>query len=115
MQFSRLRRTGRADFRVDIALAVGERPIAQPVHLAQLDPMRQQRFARADDHFALSSVDAHDIKWLGRGDADPASLADGVVDDAVVPAELAPVDMHDVARLRRIGAQFLDNIGVAAR
>src|SRR6185503_2958533 len=46
---------------------------------------------------------------LARRDADSTSLADGEIDHAVVAAEHAPVDVHDVARLDRARAKLFDN------
>ena len=43
------------------------------------------------------SVELDHIERLALGDADAAALADGEMDDAVVSAEHAPVDMNDVA------------------
>ena len=47
---------------------------------------------------ALVGVEMDDIERLAGGDADAAALADRVVQDAVMAAEHAAVDMDDVAR-----------------
>ncbi len=77
---------------------VAEAAIAEPVDVAQMDALRLQRLARADDHAAAGGVEMHDVERLARGDADAAALADRVVQDAVMAAEHAPVDVDDVAR-----------------
>ena len=54
-----------------------------------LDPRRghRQRRARADHQLALLRIDADDVERLGlAADLDPAALADGEVDDALMAA-----------------------------
>ena len=91
-----------------------ERLVAQPVDLAQMQPARRQRLARADDHPPAGRVEMDHIERLADRDADAAALADRVVDDALVAAEHAPVDMDDVARLAGAGLQPLDHLGIVA-
>ena len=43
----------------------------------------------------------------------PAPLADGEMDDAVMPAEHAAVEVDDLAGLHRSGPQPLDDVGIA--
>ncbi len=92
---------------------VGERAVAKPVDLAQIEPRRGQRLARADDHPPPDRVEVDDVERLADGNADAATLTDRVVDDAVVAAEHAPVDVDDVAGLGGTGLQPLDEVGVA--
>ena len=66
-------------------------------------PVVCQRGARADDDLVLRGIEADDVKRFGRRNFDAAPLADRVVDDAVVAAEQAAVEMHDVAGVERVG------------
>ena len=75
---------------------------------------RPQRLARADHDAARRRIEPHHEKRLGRGDAEAAALADGEIDDAVVPAEHAAVEIDDLAGLERVRLQPLDDVGVAA-
>ena len=61
------------------------------------DAARAQRFARADHDAARRGVEPHDIKRRAGRDAEPAPLADGEMDDAVMAAEHAAVEVDDVA------------------
>ena len=56
----------------------------------------------------------HDIERLAGGDADAAALADRIMQDAVMAAEHAAVEMNDIARQRRIRLQLVDDIGILA-
>ena len=80
---------------------LGQGVMAQPIEPAHLDVPLQQRLARADDHAAGRRIDPHHIKRLAFGNAKAAALADGVVNDALVVAQHAAIEMHDVARLQR--------------
>ena len=51
---------------------------------------------------------------MAGGDAEAAPLADGEMDDAVMRAEHAAVEIDDVAGLGGPGPQALDHLGVAA-
>jgi len=73
-----------------------------------------KRRPRTDDHPAAGGIQVHDVERLAGGDADTAALADGVVDDALVAAKHAAVDVHDVAGLGGAGLQALDDLGIAA-
>ena len=77
-----------------------------------MQPARRQRLARTDDHAASGRVEMDDVERLADGDADAAPLADRVVDDAVVAAEHAAVDVDDVAGLAGAGLEPLDDVGV---
>src|ERR687892_485289 len=91
-----------------------QRLIAKPIHVAKLDAARAQGLARTDHHFAGLGVELEDVERLLGGNADPLPLADGVIDDAVVPPEHPAVDMDDVAGLSGSGTQTLDHLRIAA-
>src|SRR5262249_39374524 len=57
----------------------------------------------------------HHVERVAGGDAEPAALADGEVDDAGMSAQQAAVEIDDVARPGRAGLEPLDHLGVAAR
>src|SRR5262245_17812718 len=90
-----------------------DRIVAQPIDVAQAHRVRMQTFTRPDDHLLLVGVEPHDIERRRTRYAEAAALTDGVVDDALVPTEPAPVDGHDIAGLGRPGFQALDDVGVA--
>ncbi len=77
--------------------------------------MGAQAVTRSHHDLVARRIEADDVQRLGAGDLQAFALTDRVVDDAVVAAELAAVDMHDVAGLQRAGLQALDDAGVAAR
>src|SRR5690606_3874471 len=94
----RHRRTGRAHPGIDVEPAFGEvcnLAVADPVDAAQMQTAGGERIARPDDDTAAAGVEMDDIERLARRDADAAALADGVVDDSVVAAEHATVDVDD--------------------
>ena len=74
------------------------------------------RKAVTRSHYDLVAlgIEADHEQRLGSGDLQAAALADRVVDDALVAAEVAAVDVHDIAGLQRAGLQTLDDAGVAA-
>src|SRR5690606_15315113 len=55
-----------------------------------------------------------DIKGLAGGDADPPALPDREPADAVMAAEGAAIEMHDLAGPGRLGPQPRDDVGIAA-
>src|SRR5947207_2770497 len=111
----RLRRAGRThlDENVPARERGFEIAVADPVHVAQQDLARGQRFARPDDDAAPFRIEPHDVERAARRDADAAALPDREMDDAVVPSQHAPVEVDDFARLGRAGTQALDHLGVA--
>ena len=116
-QRRRLQGPARADPCQDILTAPGQvlqGLIAKPIHVSKRDVARAQPLPRADHDLAALGIELHHLEGLGRRHADPAPLADGVIDDAAMPPEHAAVDMDDVARLCRARAQPLDDPGVAA-
>ena len=104
----RLRRARRAHLDEDLAPAGAQRSldraVADPVHVAQRDAPRRERLARADHDAARCRVEAHHVERLAGRDAEPAPLADGVMDDAVMAAEHAAVEIDDVAGLGGVRA-----------
>src|SRR3954469_22990913 len=89
--------------------------LAQPIDLAQAHPAGAQRLARAHDHAACRRIEPHDIERMLGGDAEPAALPHGEMDDAGMAAQHAAVEIDNVAGLRRPGLEPLDHLGVAAR
>src|SRR5882672_1407903 len=115
-QPGRLRRARRAHAYEDldaIANDALERAVADPVDVAQPDAVHPQRLARPDHDAAAGGIELNDIERRGRGDAQPLALADGEVNDALVPADYMAVEIDDVAGLDRARLQAADDIGVA--
>ena len=56
----------------------------------------------------------NDIERFARGDTDATALADGVAQDAVMPAKHPAVDMDDVAGIGGCGLQLCDDVGILA-
>src|SRR6476620_4580143 len=73
-----------------------------------------QPLARPDHDLAAHGIKADHVKRLGRRDADAATLADRVVDDAAMAAEHTAIDVDDVACLCGAGPEALDDVGIAA-
>ena len=83
----RHRRHGRTDLdrRVDSA---GGDFTTKPINVGQADFAGQKRLAGPDHDLLGLGHQLHHIEWLGKpADIEAAALADGVADDAVVPAE----------------------------
>ena len=78
------------------------------------DHAGRQRLARADDHAGRLGLEADDIERLAGGEAEALPLADRVVDDALVAAEHAAVEMDDLAALHGARLEPLDDVAVAA-
>src|SRR5262249_43060736 len=115
----RLRRPRRAHLDEHLVPAGAQRVIdavlAQPVDLAQPHPAGAQRLARSDHDAARRRIEPHHIERMPGGDAEPAALADGEMNDAVVPPEHMAVEIDDVAGLGGTRLEPLDHLGVAAR
>lgn len=88
--------------------------VSEPVDVPEDEPARHQRLLRTHDHPPAGGVELDDEQRLAGRDPEATALADGVVDDALVPPEHAPIQMNDLARLRRVGAQSLDHVGILA-
>ena len=78
------------------------------------DEPGRQRLPGPDDHAGLLGVETDDVERLADGEAQALPLADRVMDDALVAAEHAAVDMDDLAALHGAGLQALDDVAVAA-
>ena len=78
-----------------------------------MHPRGAQRRPRADHDAAVGGVEPHHVERLAGGDAEPAALADGEIDDAGMAAEHPAVEIDDLARLGRARHQALDQVGIA--
>ncbi len=72
----------------------------------------RKRIAAAVDA-ARGRVELDDIERRAGGNAEALALADGEIDDALMPADDAAVEIDDVAGLDRAGLQAPDDVGVA--
>src|SRR5216683_4662087 len=117
-QPGRLRRPGRAHLDEDLVPAGAQRMVdaalAQPVDLAQPHPAGTQGIARPDHDAARGGIEPDHVERMAGGDAEPAPLADGEMDDAGMAAEHAAVEVDDVAGLGGPGLEPLDHLAVAA-
>src|SRR4051812_12579751 len=91
-----------------------EGAVAKPIDVAQLHPAGAQSLARANDHAARLCLEADDVEWMTSGNAQTAPLSDGEMDDALMAAKHAAVQINDVARFSGAGPQPFDDFGVAA-
>ena len=81
-----------------------ERAVADPVDVAQHDAIHPQRLARPDHDAAARGIELDDIERRAGGDAQSLALADGEMNDALMPADDAAVEIDDVAGLDRVRA-----------
>ena len=93
---------------------IGKLAVADPVHFPEHETRPGERGARAHQHPRGGRIEADDIKWLRRGDAEAAPLADRVMNDASMTAQHPSVDMDDVAGNRSPGQEPLDHVAVVA-
>src|SRR5512144_3115282 len=118
-QPGRLRGPCGADLDEDLLPAGAQRVIdaalAQPIDVAQLHPACAQRCTRPDHDPARRGIEPHHIKRMARGDAEPAALTDGEMNDPGMATEYAAIEVDDIARLGGAGLEPLDHLGVAAR
>src|SRR4051794_19407937 len=91
-----------------------EGAVAEPIDVAQLHPAGAQSLARADHHPARLCLEPDHIEWMASGNTETAPLSDGEMDDAVMAAKHAAVQINDVARFSGAGPQPFDDFGVAA-
>src|SRR3954454_5148360 len=116
-QPSRLRRAGRAhphENLESVADRAIDRPVANPVDVAQQDAVHPQRLARADHNLAARRVQPHHIQRRAGGDTQASSLADREMHDALMSADGASIKIDDLARLERIRPQSADDVCIAA-
>src|SRR4051812_23950112 len=90
------------------------RALAKPIDVPKCEPPCSQGLPGADHHTPHCRVEPHDIKRTAGGDAKPAPLADGVMDDALMAPEHAALEVDDIAGLGGAWPQPLDHLGVAA-
>ena len=93
-----LRRLARSNANVEVNTTPPhalERAVAKPVNVSKQDQARLQAAAWTNDHLAARSIEANNVQWLGIGNPEPAPLADREVDNALVLAEHAAIDVHD--------------------
>src|SRR5438067_1567494 len=112
-----LRWARRSDLDVNFGMTLdcfADGDIAEPIDVAQANATGPQRFARADHDPARRSIEAHDIERRSRGYAKAAPLTHGKMNDAVMPAEHAAVEIDDFARSGGAGTQAFDHVGIAA-
>src|SRR5882757_4782212 len=58
-----------------------DRAIAQPIDVTQLHAAGTQGFARSNHHATSLRIEPHHVERVAGGDAEPAALADGEMDD----------------------------------
>src|SRR6185312_15962528 len=90
-----------------------ERAVADPVDVAQRDPVHPQRLTRPDHDVAAFGVEPQHIKRCTGGDAEAPPLADGEMNDALMAADDTALEVDDVAGLDGVRPQPADDIGVA--
>src|SRR5262249_25537747 len=117
-QPGRLRRPGGAHLDEDLVPAGAQRTVdaalAQPVDLAQPHPAGAQGIARPDHDAPRGGVEPDHVERTAGGDAKPATLTDGEMDDAGMAAEHAAVEIDDVAGLGGPRLEPFDHLAVAA-
>ena len=72
--------------------------VGDPVEVIRRQLAGEERVVSAQHHAVFCRVDALDIQRCVRGDAEALALADGVVHDALVPAEHTAAFIDKVAR-----------------
>ena len=113
----RLRRAGRSHAHENlqpVADRAIERAVADPVDVAQHDAIHPQCLARSDHDAAAGGIQPHHIERRAGGDAQSPPLADGEMNDALMPADDAAVEVDDIAGLDRIRPQPADDVGIAS-
>src|SRR5215472_4527026 len=107
----------RADLDMDFGM-IADRfldcAIAEPVYVAEPNATGPQRFARADQYAARRRVETYDIEWGTGGDAKPPPLTDSEVNNAVMAAEHAAIQIDDLAGSGGARTQPFDHIGITA-
>jgi hypothetical protein len=96
---------------------IGSAAGAKPVDLAHQYAVAGERRSGADHHMVAGGVQADDVQGVAlvallAADAKAFPLADRVVDDAVMTAHHAAVDMDDVAGFYGAGAELFHHLGV---
>ena len=103
---------GGADFNEDIQSRFRnfcQSAITQPVDVAQDQRFCGQKRAWADNHLCFCRIKAQHIERFAAGNAEPATLADGIVNNALMLAQNLSADMNDLARLHGFRLQPFDD------
>jgi hypothetical protein len=82
---------------------VGAR-LADPIEVAQRHARDAQSFARTDDHLLGRRIDLDDIKRLASSNAEATSLANGVMNDAIVATQDLALHINNVTWLQPLPA-----------
>src|SRR6202022_230097 len=109
----RLRRAGRSHPHENlktIADCAIERAVADPVDVAQRDAIHPQCLARPYHDAAAGRVQPHDIERRAGSDAPSAPLADGEMNDALMPADGVAIEVDDIAGLDGVRPQPADDV-----
>src|SRR5690242_11424305 len=107
----------RRGMRSDLRLAVERRGgpfAADERYAAGVEGVALQRRARADDDGVARAVEPGDVERLAGGDAKPFALADRVERQAVVPANLAAVQIDDRAGAQAVGLLLDQQVAIVA-
>src|SRR5262249_59632600 len=91
-----------------------KRPTPEPVEVAQANAAGAQRFARTTDDASRWRIEPHNVERRAGSNAEPAALADGEMDDSIMAAEHAAVEIDDFARCGGARTQPFDDVGIAA-
>src|SRR5262249_57003355 len=86
--------------------------VAAQVYVGGPNATGPKRFARADQSAARRRVETYDIEWGTGGDAKPPPLTDSEVNNAVMAAEHAAVQIDDLAGSGGARTQPFDHIGI---
>lgn len=90
-----------------------------PVTIIDIDDIPRKGFFRADDHLIECRIEFDNVERLvivthPAADTKAFALADCVMHDSVMCADLSPVNMDDIAGFFGIGAHFFDDAGIIA-
>src|ERR1700677_5034003 len=111
----RLRRTRRADFDKHFCIFFNrllDRPVADPVHIAQADAAGAQWLARTDNDTERGGIEPHDIERRTGGNTEPAALPNSEMNNAIVLAEHGPLKIDNVAGAGSTRPQPLDHFRI---
>src|ERR1700691_1760711 len=91
-----------------------DRAITEPIDVAQPNPAGAQRVARPHHDAARGSVETHNIKRRTGCNTETAPLSDGEMNDAVMPANDAPIEIDDFTRRGGSRPKPLDHISIVS-
>src|SRR5262249_61637769 len=86
-------------------------PVAEPAEIAQANAAGAQRFARTNHDASRWRIEPHNVERRAGSNAEPAALADGEMDDSIMAAEHAAVEIDDFARCGGARTQAFDDVG----